>query len=254
VFALSTNGTGFTTLHAFPGLSGSDYTNSEGANPAVTLLLVGNALFGTTLYGGTSGNGALFAINTGTLAFTNLHQFTSSSGPDSTNSDGANPEAELLLVGNSLYSTTSHGGVSGRGTVYAINTNGSGFTTLHSFTATADSPPYDNTDGAAPYAGLALAGNALVGATDSGGPFGNGVVFRISLGPPPGPVLTIIPYGQSVLLVWPTNATGFHLQSATNLFPSTGWGGGFPDPIVLGKDNVVVDTVSGPRRLYRLSQ
>ena len=43
--------------------------------------------------------------------------------------------AGLILSGNTLYGTTTGGGSSGNGTVFAINTDGTGFTTLHSFTA-----------------------------------------------------------------------------------------------------------------------
>ena len=40
----------------------------------------------------------------------------------------------LILSGNTLYGTASSGGSSGDGTVFAVNTDGTGFTTLHSFT------------------------------------------------------------------------------------------------------------------------
>src|ERR1035437_5755881 len=66
--------------------------------------------------------------------FTNLHSFRLLN--NSTNSDGANPQAGLILSGNTLYGTASGGGSSGYGTVFAVNTDGMGFTNLHSFTAT----------------------------------------------------------------------------------------------------------------------
>jgi uncharacterized repeat protein (TIGR03803 family) len=37
-----------------------------------------------------------------------------------TNSDGAFPKAGLILVGNTLYGTTSEGGISGVGTVFSL--------------------------------------------------------------------------------------------------------------------------------------
>src|SRR5450759_1910741 len=74
-------------------------------------------------------------------AFTALHSFN--------NSDGASPFAGLILSGNTLYGTAYQGGSSGHGTVFAVNTNGTGFTNLHSFTATFN---YTNSDGANPYA------------------------------------------------------------------------------------------------------
>src|SRR6266581_4271367 len=70
--------------------------------------------------------------------FTTLYSFTASSTNSSgvyTNSDGAGPVAGLITnsTGDTLYGTTSGGGTSGNGTVFAVNTDGSGFTNLHSF-------------------------------------------------------------------------------------------------------------------------
>ena len=86
--------------------------------------------------GGTNGNGTVFALNTNGMGFTVLHTFTATITDSSfvnTNSDGANPDAGLILSGNTLYGTASAGGTYGNGTVFAVNTNGTGFTNLHSF-------------------------------------------------------------------------------------------------------------------------
>jgi uncharacterized repeat protein (TIGR03803 family) len=48
--------------------------------------------------------------------FTNLYNFTGF--------DGAEPHAGLILSGSTLYGTAQLGGSSGRGTVFAVNTNG----------------------------------------------------------------------------------------------------------------------------------
>src|ERR1019366_8175047 len=64
--------------------------------------------------------------------FTTLHSFTATSS--GANSDGANSYAGLLLSGNTLYGTASGGGAYTFGTVFAVNTDGTGFTTLYSFT------------------------------------------------------------------------------------------------------------------------
>ena len=81
----------------------------------------------------------MFAINTDGTGFTFLHSFTDTSGSNSsgfyTNSDGAEPYGTLILSGNTLYGTAEDGGSYGNGTVFAINTNGTGFTSLYSFTA-----------------------------------------------------------------------------------------------------------------------
>src|SRR5262245_45462604 len=51
-----------------------------------------------------------------------------------TNSDGAYPFAGLALSGDTLYGTAFYGGSSSAGTIFAVSTDGTGFTTLHSFT------------------------------------------------------------------------------------------------------------------------
>ena len=134
----------------------------------------------------------MFTMNTDGTDFTNLHVFTAMGGPLKTNSDGARPLAALTISGNTLYGTTLQGGSSGSGTVFAINSNGTGFTNLHNFTALFPSFTnsdgyliYTNTDGDAPFAGLLLSGDTLYGTTQSGGSSGGGTVFSILLPPPP---------------------------------------------------------------------
>src|ERR1051325_8185749 len=76
--------------------------------------------------------------------FTLLHSFTAGS---------AGCQAGLMLSGNTLYGTTA-------GTLFAINTNGTGFTTLHTF---------NGRDGAGLRAGLILSSNILYGTAAQGG-------------------------------------------------------------------------------------
>src|SRR6266404_7853476 len=84
-----------------------------------------------------SGNGAVFAISADGTGFTNLHVFTAIllSYPPPGNIDGAQPWGGLILSGNTLYGTTFGGGSWSNGTVFRLNTDGAGFTNLHSFTA-----------------------------------------------------------------------------------------------------------------------
>src|SRR5256885_1512530 len=77
---------------------------------------------------------ALNLITTGRVTahtFTTLHSFTPY--PNYTNTDGANPNG-FVLSGNVLYGTAANGGSSMAGTVFRVNTDGTGFTTLHNFT------------------------------------------------------------------------------------------------------------------------
>ena len=76
----------------------------------------------------------------------------------------------MILSGNTLYGTATDGGSSGNGTVFAVNTDGTGFTNLHSFTAL--DLYYTNSDGANPYAGLILSGNTLYGTAHGWRQFG----------------------------------------------------------------------------------
>ena len=116
---------------------------------------------------------AALTIATGLQAqtFTTLYSFTAAPGSyPYVNSDGANPLAGLILSGNILYGTAANGGSAGRGTVFAINTDGSGFTNLHSCNISS---------GATPEAGLILSGNTLYGTALTGSPLGHGTIFAI---------------------------------------------------------------------------
>src|ERR1039458_6235151 len=66
--------------------------------------------------------------------FTNLYSFAAL-GLYNTNSTGAYPHSSLVLSGSTLYGTTYAGGNSGGGTVFKINTDGSGLTNVYSFSA-----------------------------------------------------------------------------------------------------------------------
>src|ERR1035437_3499689 len=228
----------FTNLHSLGG--------SDGAYPYGGLILSGNILYGTAYGGGSSGNGTVFAVSTDGTGFANLHSFTATS--NYTNSDGASPYAGLILSGSTLYGTAFQGGSSGDGTVFAVHTDGTGFTTLYSFTALNNST---NSDGANPDGGLILSGNTLYGTAGYGGSSGYGTVFSLSLPPPP--QLTIIPSGANVILTWPTNAAGFTLQSTTNLVSPTVWITNSPAPVVVNGQYAVTNPVSGTKKFYRLS-
>ena len=73
------------------------------------------------------------------------------------NSDGSSPTAGLISSGNTLYGTASAGGVYGQGTVFAINTDGTGFTNLFNFGT--------ENSGNNPVAGVALSGATPVSYT-----------------------------------------------------------------------------------------
>src|SRR5205823_3620738 len=66
---------------------------------------------------------------------------------------------------------------------FRVNTDGTGFTNLHSFTSHSDIvPPFGNYDGALPLVGaLVLDGNTLYGTAEAGGTFGGGTVFAVNI-------------------------------------------------------------------------
>jgi uncharacterized repeat protein (TIGR03803 family) len=225
VFKVNTDGTGFTNLHSFTAASGSFYTNSDGADPVAGLILSGNTLYGTAHGGGSSGYGTVFAINTNGTGFTNLHAFTAPDRNYGTNSDGAYPSAGLILSGNTLYGTAASGGSSDNGTVFNVNTNGTGFTNLYSFTAGDynSSGNYTNSDGVYPDGELILSGTTLYGTAESGGSSGNGTVFSLSLGSVSAPLLIITYSGNEAIVSWPSSVMGWTLQTNNNLATGT-WG------------------------------
>jgi hypothetical protein len=89
----------------------------------------------------------------------------------------------------------------------------------------------------------------LYGAAGSGGSFGNGTVFSLSLPPPR---LTIIPSGANVILKWPINAAGFTLQSTTNLISPAVWSTNSPASVVVNGQNTVTNPASGTQNFFRL--
>src|SRR3954470_21527272 len=97
---------------------------------------------------------AILAASAPAQPFKTLHSFGASF--DGTNNDGTCPCGGLVIAGDALYGVAPGGCIPGVGTVFAIKTNGTGFTNLHTFTMrTADaSGIFGNIDGAIPQAPL----------------------------------------------------------------------------------------------------
>jgi uncharacterized repeat protein (TIGR03803 family) len=215
VFSLNTDGTGFRTLYNFTAFnwSSGDYMNSDGGWPRAGLILSGNILYGTTSLGGSSASGTIFKLNTDGTGFTNLYSFTGTS-------DGAEPMSTLVLSGNTLFGTTSAGGVFGQGTVFAVSADGTGFVTLHNFDGTSD--------GGSPEVGkLSLSGDTLYGTAADGGSDGGGTVFKVN-----------------------TNGTGFTVLHSFTGKPdpavrggvATNADGAWPTEVVLSSSNILYGT------------
>ena len=157
-FAVSTNGTGFTILHTFPG----DYTGDAGT-PDWSLTLVGAQLYGVSALGGA--RGALYRMNLNGSGYTNLHLFANGAN------DGDVPSGGLLAAGAWFFGVTTFGGASNSGVVYRINLDGSGFTNLHSFAG--------GSGGYFPQGDLACDGTYLYGTTLRGGTANRGIAYRL---------------------------------------------------------------------------
>jgi len=209
VFKITSGGT-FSVVHSFTGGS------SDGASPigGIAVDSSGN-LFGTSFYGGTSGDGVVFKITSGGV-FSVLHSFAGGS------SDGAGPLAGLARDSSgNLYGTTEYGGTSGDGV--AFKTTSAGATTvLHSFTG-------GSSDGQTPLAGLALdASDNLYGSTEYGGTSGDGVVFKITSGG----VFSVLHSFTGGSSDGETPYTNLVLDSSGNLYGTTFYGGSHNEGVV----------------------
>jgi len=165
-----------TVLHSFLGPA------KDGSNPYASVVIgKGGVLYGTTVYGGTSGFGTVFSLTPpassgGAWTETVLHNFAGGS-------DGTYPSGAVIVKGGVLFGTTYEGGTSNQGTVFSLTppaSPGGAWTenVIHSFLGAPN-------DGGNPYAALLASGEVLYGTTYYGGTGGCGTVF--SLTPPASP-------------------------------------------------------------------
>jgi uncharacterized repeat protein (TIGR03803 family) len=163
IFKVNTDGTGFELLYEFAG------GIADGAVPVASLIVDGSTLYGTTKHG--RFGGTVFSIKTDGTDYRRLHDFFGGA------EDGAQPEAPLMLSGSTLYGTTIEGGDGDYGTIFKLNTDGSGYEILHEFAGGAD-------DGRFPGDGLTLSGSTLFGVTYRGGDRDLGTIFALDLNSP----------------------------------------------------------------------
>ncbi|MBI3476638.1 MAG: hypothetical protein HY010_12975 [Acidobacteria bacterium] len=126
---------------------------------------VGN-MYGTTFSGGHDNFGAIFKVTT-TGDESVVYSFVGGN-------DGTHPIAGLFIDKKTgiLYGTTIFGGTTNNGTVFSFNPATGIETVLYSFKGAAD--------GYNPYAGVVRVGTNLFGATNAGGAFGYGTVFKLT--------------------------------------------------------------------------
>lgn len=154
----------FHVLYAFKGMP-------DAAFPYGGLIADTNGdLFGTTYFGGATGNGAVYELVHRPAGYGErvLYSFTGGS-------DGGNPTSTLAFdAAGDLYGTTSAGGAScGCGTIFKIDGVTGVESTVHAFGST-------RTDGQYAYYGLTPdAHGDLFTSTVAGGAFGQGVIYGI---------------------------------------------------------------------------
>ena len=205
LFRISPDGTGYSVLHFFAGGS------SDGSQPPFfgTPLQSGSVFYGVTNSGGSANLGAVFRMNSDGTGTNVLHAFVGGS-------DGRGPQGSLVQSGTTLYGTTTFGGSADDGTIFRINTDGSGYSILHAFSG-------GSTDGSHPQDSLVQSGSFLYGMTRSGGAFGFGTIFRVGTDGS----------GYSVLRSFSDNATdggspwGSLIASGSTLYGMTFGGGAF---------------------------
>ena len=91
----------------------------------------------------------------------------------------------------------------------------------------------------------------LSGAVITGSAAGLVVAYAVIPAPSPPPTLSARRQGGGLVISWPTNATGFLLEYATNL-PTTNWMPALPLPVVANGENVVTNAFTRGAVLYRL--
>jgi uncharacterized repeat protein (TIGR03803 family) len=161
IFKIKPDGTGYVLLSVFdkPG---------AGNKPLGDLLLVGNVLYGMTNSGGNNNVGTIFKLNKDGTGYVTIYNFGGSAA-----GDGGQPRGSLISDGTFLYGMTSYGGQFNLGTIFKINTDGTGYSILHKFVG------LDTFDGSLPFGSLTFDGTYLHGLTATGGSSNLGTMFKM---------------------------------------------------------------------------
>lgn len=188
IFRLNKDGSDFAILHQFS----SDST--DGGLPLGDLVASpGGVVFGTAIQGGSSNGGSVFRVSLSGTGYTNLYFFKGSAV-----SDGSNPYAGLVLGKDGLlYGTTQNGGSNNFGTVFKLNTSGSGYSVLRHFRG----PAFG--DGRQPLGSLIQGSDGfLYGTTYYGGVNDVGTLFRLNTNGSSYSVLVSFAVGSSGSQPW----------------------------------------------------
>jgi len=191
IYSVKQDGTDFKIVHRFDDQATSTtsvVTNDEGAFPDSELSEGSDGyLYGVARVGGTGGSGTVFKMARDGSNFQVLYTFSATTEDAVTklkeNADGALPVGQLVQGSDGfLYGAASSGGENGRGTVFKVAADGSGFQVLHTFSATTQNATtflQENAEGAVPLAGLTDGGDGFFYGVASNGGKGVGTVFAV---------------------------------------------------------------------------
>ena len=165
VYKVSPQGTAHVVVKNF------NESGSAGYEPSGTLVLAnGTELYGTTEYGGNYDSGVVYRITTAGVGPTVRQHFEGSFG-ETEFPDGENPVGGLTLIGSTLYGACMSGGLFLEGSLFRVNTNGSGYELIHPFSG-------ERGDGDSP-SGVLFHDGVIYGTTENGGIYGFGTVYRV---------------------------------------------------------------------------
>jgi len=160
IFNINLDGSGYCVNHIFA-------SNAASSRWALGSLIVSNGMFhGMTVGGGIADQGTIFKINPDGTGMQVQHYFGGYPV------DGSWPQGSLLALDDTLYGMTSGGGTGGMGTLFEMNSNGSGYQRLHSFLG-------GSGDGDYPFGSLIASADKIVGMSQTGGITNNGIIFQI---------------------------------------------------------------------------
>ena len=162
VFAVAKDGSGYVILHDFTGEA------TDGISPWGGVIQGHDGrIYGATRKGGAHDAGVVFSLHTNGTDYTILRHFTTNVN------EGAYPMNSVIQGSDGrLYGRTISGGTNDGNSIFALNTNGTGYLVLHSFVEV----PYWYES----YSGLVEGSDGfLYGTTEGDGAFGSGSVFRM---------------------------------------------------------------------------
>jgi uncharacterized repeat protein (TIGR03803 family) len=160
IFEFDPSGSGSITLKG-------SFDGANGELPRAALTSAGNGKFyGTTVFGGSEGSGAIFEFDpfgSGSITLKGSFEVTPI---------GSQPFAPLTSAGNGkFYGTTPLGTDNGPGSIFEFDPSGNGSITLKSW--------FEGTNGQYPTAALTSAGNGkFYGTTQGGGVYNAGAIFE----------------------------------------------------------------------------